>query len=108
MAHAIGIDPFYPPGVGPTPDPILSSVGGVVDGESVLDFINDFKDLIPVRPNSIGFNVASGVTSAIPNWNNINAILTGGYQQGSNVQNPLSIPNQCVVYGSDHWTVVSG
>ena len=88
MAHAIGVDPFYPP----TGQPILSSVGGVVDGESVLDFINQFKDLIPARPNSIGFNLAGGVTSGIPVWGLLDALgvgtgtsVTGGYAQGTNV-----------------------
>lgn len=88
FAHAIGIDPYYPPGVGPTPDPILSSVGGVVDGESVLDFIDQFKDLIPLRPNSIGFTVAAAGTSAQPYWNLLekSSLSTGGYKQGTNVQ----------------------
>ena len=88
MAHAIGVDPFYPA----TGQPILTSVGGVVDGESVLDFINEFKDLIPLRPNSIGFNLASGVTTAIPDWGLLNALgvgtgtaVTGGYANGANV-----------------------
>lgn len=85
MAHAIGVDPYYPPGMGPTPDPILTSVGGVVDGESVLDFINQFKDLIPPRPNSIGFSTAAGGTG-VPDWGGLNALgigaglaVTGGY-----------------------------
>lgn len=89
MASAIGINPFYPP----TGAPILSSVGGVVDGESVLDFINEFKDLIPVRPNSIGFNVVSAGTSGIPDWDLLNALgigtgtaVTGGYANGANVE----------------------
>jgi len=89
MASAIGINPFYPP----TGAPILSSVGGVVDGENVLDFINEFKDLIPVRPNSIGFNVVSAGTSGIPNWDLLNALgvgtgtaVTGGYKNGANVE----------------------
>lgn len=73
MASAIGINPFYPP----TGDPILSSVGGVVDGENVLDFIEQFKDLIPVRPNSIGFNVGTQGTSGIPDWGQLNALGVG-------------------------------
>ncbi len=82
FASAIGVNPFYPP----TGQPILTSVGGVVDGESVLDFINQFKALIPPHPNYIGFNLAAGVTSGIPNWNALATLLTGGYQQGTNVQ----------------------
>ncbi len=91
FAHAIGVDPYYPPLSGPTVDPILTSVGGVVDGESVLDFINQFKALIPVRPNSIGFSTAPGGTG-VPSWGTLNALgvgpgtsVTGGYANGTNV-----------------------
>lgn len=86
FAHAIGVDPYYPPFVGPTPDPILTSVGGPVDGESVLDFIDEFKDLIPPHPNYIGFDLAANITSGIPAWGHLDALgvgtgtaLTGGY-----------------------------
>ncbi len=88
MAHAIGIDPYYPPFVGPTGDPILASVGGVVDGESVLDFIDEFKDLIPPHPNQLGFNLSQFIGSGVPNWGllEIASTVTGGYQNGANVQ----------------------
>ena len=91
MASAIGVNPYYPPGVGATSDPILTSVGGVVAGESVLDFINQFKALIPPSPNPLGFSTASGGTG-VPNWGPLNALgvgsglaVTGGYANGSNV-----------------------
>jgi hypothetical protein len=85
MASAIGVNPFDAFGF-----PILSSVGGVVDGESVLDFINEFKDLIPPHPNFLGFNLPAGVNSGIPDWNTLNAFgvgagtaMTGGYAIGA-------------------------
>jgi hypothetical protein len=93
LAHAIGVDPYYPPLVGPTPDPILTSVGGPVDGESVLDFIDEFKDLIPPHPNYLGFDVVANITNGIPSWDVLNAAgvgtgtaETGGYANGANVQ----------------------
>lgn len=90
MAHAIGIDPYYPWGT--TQQPLISAVGGPIDGESVLDFIDEVKDLLPPRPNAIGFSAAAGVTTGVPNWDTLNAQTlggqgyTGGYAQGSNVQ----------------------
>jgi hypothetical protein len=94
MAHAIGVDPYYPYNVPPpTPDPILTSVGGPVDGESVLDFIDEFKDLIPPHPNFLGYNAATYITNGIPAWGHLDpsgtgtgTALTGGYANGSNVQ----------------------
>jgi hypothetical protein len=96
FAHAIGVDPYYPPLVGPTATPILTSVGGVVDGESVLDFINQFKDLIPPSPNSIGFSVAPGGTG-VPSWSTLNAngvaggtAFTGGYASAAGTGQPVT------------------
>lgn len=66
MASAIGVNPYYPPVGGTTP--ILTSVGGPVDGESVLDFINQAKDLFPVRPNRMGFLNVAIPNSGIPFW----------------------------------------
>jgi len=104
MASAIGINPFYPL----TGQPLLTAVGGVIDGESVLDFINEFKDLIPPRPNSIGFNLASGITSGIPNWDLLNALgvgtgtsVTGGYQNGANVTfSHFLVPNGSTTFSA--------
>jgi hypothetical protein len=97
MASAIGINPFYPP----TGEALLTSVGGVIDGESVLDFIDEFKDLIPVRPNSIGFNLPEGISSGIPSWGLLDAFgigsgtsRTGGYPNGANVEfSHFLVPN---------------
>ena len=93
MAHAIGVDPFYPwQATPPTPDPILTSVGGPVDGENVLDFIDEFKDLIPPHPNFIGFDNATNITNGIPAWGRLDPLgvgtgtgVTGGYASGTNV-----------------------
>jgi hypothetical protein len=96
FANAIGVNPYYPPDEGVTGDPILTSVGGPVDGESVLDFINQFKDLIPPRPNSIGFSAALGGTG-IPNWDTLNAsgvgtgmAITGGYASAPGIGEPVT------------------
>ena len=96
LAHAIGVDPYYPGRVGPTPDPILSSVGGVVAGESVLDFINQFKALIPPPPNTLGSSIAVGGTG-VPNWGHLNAsgigtgtTVTGGYAQSAGTGQPVT------------------
>lgn len=80
MSGAIGI-----PAVSPTNgDLLLASVGGPINGESVLDFIDQFKDLLPPQPNFLGTNTAPN--SGIPNWGNINAQLTGAFTRGSAVQ----------------------
>lgn len=85
MASAIGVNPLDALG-----NPILSSVGGVVDGESVIDFIDQFKDLIPPHPNYLGSNLPAGVNSGIPDWGQLNALgvgtgtaVTGGYAIGA-------------------------
>ena len=81
MAGAIGI-----PAVNPiTLEPLLESnvPPGVIDGESVLDFITQFKDLIPARPNSIG--VAGFPNSGVPYWGNLTTGRTGGYNNGTTV-----------------------
>ena len=93
MAHAIGVDPYVPwNGTPPTPDPILTRVGGPVSGESVLDFIDEFKDLIPPHPNYLGFANGLSPTSGIPNWDTLASVVsvggtsvTGGYANGVNV-----------------------
>ena len=93
MASAIGVNPYYPPGVGPTPDPILTSVGGPVDGESVLDFIDEFKDLIPPHPNYLGFDNPVNITTGIPSFGLLDSLgigsgtaVTGGWANGTTVQ----------------------
>ena len=63
MASAIGVNAIYTP----TGEAILSSVGGLIDGESVEDFIVMMKDLLPVRPNTLGRNLG-GPNSGVPTW----------------------------------------
>jgi hypothetical protein len=79
MASAIGIPTTY----SATGEPLLFPAGGVIDGESVLDFINEFKDLIPAHPNPLGFNLPAGVNSGIPSWGTLNTPLYGGYANGT-------------------------
>lgn len=73
MASAIGVNPINPV----TGLPVLMSAGGVVDGESVLDFIAQAKDLFPERPNRLG---ALGMpNTGIPNWDTLaNPSVTQG------------------------------
>ena len=109
-ASAVGVNPYYPPNVGPTATPILSSVGGVVAGESVLDFINQFKDLIPPTPNYLGYSAAAG-GSGVPNWGLLNALgvgsgtsVTGGYASAAGVGQPVTfshflVPNTSTTFG---------
>lgn len=78
MASAIGINPFYPP----TGEPLLSSVGGVIDGESVLDFIAAVKDLLPLRPDQLGFNSVTVPNSGQPTWTSSG---NGGFARGTDV-----------------------
>lgn len=81
MAGAIGIPPFNPV----TLEPLLNSnvPAGVIDGESVLDFITQFKDLIPAHPNYLG--VAGALNSGVPVWGNLDNGRTGGYTDGGAV-----------------------
>lgn len=80
MAGAIGIPEVYPP----TGEPLLSSAGGPIDGESVLDFIAAMKDLMPVQPDKMGIDGAVP-NSGIPNWDTLNTVLTGGFARGGNM-----------------------
>ena len=64
MASAIGVNPISPV----TSLPLLSVVGGPVDGESVLDFIEQAKDLFPTRPNLLGAYDPTIPNSGIPEW----------------------------------------
>lgn len=80
MSGAIGI-----PAINPTNgDLLLASAGGPINGESVLDFIDQFKDLLPPQPNFLGTNTAAN--SGIPNWGGINAQITGAFKRASAVQ----------------------
>lgn len=76
MAGAIGVEPTY----APTGELILSSVGGTVDGESVLDFIAAVKDILPARPNQLGYSNPSLPISGVPAWDAPS--VAGGFTDG--------------------------
>ena len=82
MASAIGINPLDPSG-----NPLLSTVGGTVDGESVTDFILAVRDLFPTPPDTMGVN-STVPNSGIPNWyelNNTGDAISGGFVRGVEV-----------------------
>jgi hypothetical protein len=81
MAGAIGIPATYPA----TGAPLLSSAGGPIDGESVLDALDQIKDLLPQRPNVLGVAGPGVPNSAIPSWGAANTQRTGGWKNGGNV-----------------------
>lgn len=72
MSGAIGIPELYPP----TGQPLLSTAGGPYDGESVLDALAALSDLLPVRPDKIGFNNPAIPNSGLTNWTP--ALTVGG------------------------------
>lgn len=103
MAGAIGIPPIDPVTGLPLLDP------GPVDGESVLDFIREVKDLFPIRPNRLGF-LGTGVNSGVPNWGGLDVSVakTGGYSVGTNavyshfiVKDPATFQVSGVLYPAD-------
>lgn len=96
LASAIGVNPFYPP----TGEPLLQSVGGVIPGESVLDFIAVAKDLFPFPPDPIGFDGPSP-NSGLPNWGNLDTQRTGGWSDGTDVV----FSHYLVATGSTTYTV---
>jgi len=82
FAGAIGVPTTYPP----TGAPLLSSVGGPFDGESVLDVLVQVAGLLPSAPDRLGFDGAV-VNSGVTNWGalGLNA-LTGGFANGAAVR----------------------
>lgn len=82
MASAIGVDPFYPNPV----VPMLASVGGPYEGESVLDALYTLMPLIPPRPDRLGYD-STVPNSGLPDWGNLDTKNTGGWTNtGPNVQ----------------------
>lgn len=74
------------PAVYPPTGEALLSPAGPIDGQTVLDFIDQYKDLIPVKPNHTGFNAPAGLNSGIPSWDTLERVgvgagtaLTGGF-----------------------------
>lgn len=83
MSGAIGIPELNPT----TSQPLLSSAGGPYDGESVLDALTQLSDLLPLRPDKIGFN-GTVPNSGIPDWTNgltvggLGTAVHGGWTDG--------------------------
>ena len=105
MASAIGVNPTDSNGY-----PILSSVGGPVDGESVLDFIEAAMDLFPVRPDTLGTEQIGVPNSGLPSWGVLDPAgigsgeaATGGFTQGSAV-----IPTHYLLPSSATLTALAG
>jgi hypothetical protein len=87
MASAIGVNPTNAAGL-----PVLTTAGGTVDGESVLDFIDAAKDLFPTRPNEVGFDSISIPNTGKPVWYELDmegigsgTTVTGGFTRGAGV-----------------------
>lgn len=78
MASAIGVNPVYLP----TGEPLLQIAGGIIPGESVLDFIAAAKDLFPIPPPYVGFNAPN---DGRPQWGNLQQVRTGGWTDGTDV-----------------------
>ena len=76
MASAIGIEPVY----ALTGEALLTSAGGLIPGESVLDFIATMKDLLPLRPNYLGYSDANLPLDGVPVWSTLST--PGGYTAG--------------------------
>jgi hypothetical protein len=66
MAGAVGIPETNPT----TGAPLLSVVGGPFDGESVLDALAALSELLPVRPDRVGFDNGAVPNSGVPSWSN--------------------------------------
>jgi len=64
MSSAIGVAATDPV----TSEPLLESAGGIIRGESVFDFIRQFKDLAPIPPNTLGSDDPTTPNSGAPYW----------------------------------------
>jgi hypothetical protein len=84
MAGAIGIPVINPT----TGQPLLSSAGGPYDGESVMDALTQISDLLPVKPDRVGFNNGAVPNSGITAWSNSMTVgasaIRGGFTKGGN------------------------
>jgi len=78
MAGSIGMPPVNPT----TGQPLLSSAGGPYDGESVMDALSTLSDLLPVKPDRIGFNNGSVPNSGLPSWSNAMTVGSSAIQGG--------------------------
>ena len=83
MSSAIGIPQVNPN----TGVPLLSSAGGPYDGESVMDALTALADLLPVRPDRLGYNNAAIPNSGLTNWSSAMTVggqaIHGGFKSGT-------------------------
>ena len=73
MANAVGVNALNAFGF-----PIRDSAGGIVDGESLREFIDAVKDMYPVMPNHLGVEDPTVPNTGIPSWNALNPDGAGG------------------------------
>lgn len=94
MAFAIGIPEIDPV----TGEPLLSSADGAYDGESVLDALRMLKELIPPRPDRVGFNSTAIPNTGIPSWGDLDAFSVGGVAHiGGWTDGTTFVPSNCIV-----------
>lgn len=79
LADAIGVPETYPA----TGAPLLSSAGGPYDGESVLDALYSLSELLPIKPDRLGFD-GSIANSGRMTWyiENGGSVEAGGFTLG--------------------------
>lgn len=75
-AAAISIPDYYTL----TGEAIRSVVGGPYDGDNVLDALNALKDLLPVKPDRIGFDNSAVPNDGLPDWPTVTGtVVRGGF-----------------------------
>jgi len=85
MSWAVGLPELNPI----TGQPLLSSAGGPYDGESVMDALTALSDLLPVKPDRIGYDVGGIPNSGLTNWSNSLTVggsgtaIHGGFKSGT-------------------------
>jgi hypothetical protein len=99
MASAIGVNPIDPS----TGRPVLATAGGPYDGESVLDVLVNLSDLLPIRPDRIGFDSPASPNSGITNWSPTLTVggsaIHGGYTgSGAGLVTKYLIPDTSPQY----------
>jgi hypothetical protein len=106
MAFAIGI-PETDPVSGL---PLLSTIdGGAYDGESVLDALRMLKDLVPPRPDHLGFNNVNVPNSGVPSWGSLDLATGGGSAHiGGFTDAGSFVPSVCIVPNSVTTSSISG
>lgn len=78
MANAVGLPEFSPT----TGQPLLSTAGGPYDGESVLDALTSLSELLPAKPDRVGFDNVAIPNSGITSWSNSMTVGVSAIQGG--------------------------